>query len=183
MRKSKTKKMILNAILLGLGMLLNQLAPAIAVGITPDVTLVMLCCIILINLDDYKTCLIAGIIAGVFTALTTKFPGGQAPNMIDKLVTINVIYFLAKTMYMLPIAKKLGKKMNMIAVILMSAIGTVVSGFVFLYSASLIVGLPGGIVQLFVVVVLPTVVINIITAFIVYNIIALSLRRSSMQIG
>ncbi len=36
MESSKTKKMILNAILLGIGLILHQIFPALGAGITPD---------------------------------------------------------------------------------------------------------------------------------------------------
>ncbi len=183
MESSKTKKMILNAILLGIGLILHQIFPALGAGITPDVSLVMLFCIMIINKDDYKSCLIAGIIAGIFSAMTTKFPGGQVPNLLDKLITVNMMYLIMKLMYMNPIIKKLEKKGNQIVIMLLTLIGTLVSGMVFLSSASLIVGLPAGLMELFIAVVLPATVINLITAIVLYNIIEVSLKRTSYQIG
>lgn len=183
MRNSKTKKMILNAILLGIGLLLHQIFPAIGGGITPDLTLVMLFCIMIINKDDYKSCLIAGIITGLFTAMTTKFPGGQIPNFIDKLVTVNVMYLVMKLMYVNPLISKLSKKANQIVIVIMTIIGTAVSGFVFLVMAFYMAGLPAGLMELFLAVVIPSILINSITAIVMYNIIAVSLKRTSYQIG
>lgn len=183
MRSNKTKKMILNAILLGIGMILNQIVPAIGASITPDLTLVMLFCIVMINRDNYKICLISGIITGVFTALTTKFPGGQVPNIVDKVITVNIIYLMIKSIYLVPVINKIGKKADLLVITIISAIGTMVSGFTFLSIASVMVGLPAGLIQLFVVVILPTVLVNAIVAFLIYNVIALSLKRSSYQIG
>ncbi|MCQ4699279.1 hypothetical protein NE452_17880, partial [Paeniclostridium sordellii] len=45
------------------------------------------------------TCIISCIVTGVFTALTTKFPGGQVPNFLDKLVTANLIYLIINLFY------------------------------------------------------------------------------------
>lgn len=46
---------------------------------------------------DNKTCLISAIITGILTALTTKFPGGQTPNLLDK---INTAIFNSSTTYL-----------------------------------------------------------------------------------
>lgn len=183
MRNTKTRKMILNAILLGIGLLLHQIFPAIGGGITPDITLVMLFCIMIINKDDYKSCLVAGLITGLFTAMTTKFPGGQIPNFIDKAVTVNVMFVVMKALFATPFVSKMGKKANQFVILAMTFIGTMVSGFVFLAIASLMVGLPDSLVQLFIIVVLPSIVINLITAAVIYNVISLSLKRTSYQIG
>ena len=45
-----------------------------------------------INKDDYKDCLICGIIAGIFSGMTSSFPGGQVPNVIDKFITTNISF-------------------------------------------------------------------------------------------
>ncbi len=115
--------------------------------------------------------------------MTTKFPGGQVPNLLDKFITVNMMYLIMKLMYMNPIIKKLEKKGNQIVIMLLTLIGTLVSGMVFLSSASLIVGLPAGLMELFIAVVLPATVINLITAIVLYNIIEVSLKRTSYQIG
>lgn len=182
MKTSKTKKMVLNAILLGLGLVLHQIFPAIA-GITPDVALVMLFCIMILNKDDYKTCLVAGLITGIFTALTTKFPGGQIPNFIDKAITVNIMYLVMKSLYLLPIQEKLGKKANTAIIFIMTLIGTIVSGIVFLVAATLFAGLPASLFSLFVAVVLPATIVNVILSVIMLNVISASLKRTSYQLS
>ena len=164
-------------------MILHQIFPAIGGGITPDLTLVMLFCVMVINKDDYKACLVSGLVTGIFTAMTTKFPGGQIPNFIDKVVTVNVMYAVMKMMYVTPVISKMGKKGNQIVIVVMTLIGTMVSGFTFLSMASLMVGLPDGLFQLFAVVVLPATLINMITSVVLYNIINVSLKRTSYQIS
>nr|WP_313964593.1 tryptophan transporter [uncultured Peptostreptococcus sp.] len=183
MRNSKTKTMILNAILLGIGFIAHQIFPAIAGGITPDLTLVMLFCIMVINRDDYKSCLVAGIISGIFSALATKFPSGQVPNMVDKLVTVNVMFILMKTMYALPLMNKLNEKKDQIIIFVMTLVGTFVSGLVFLVSAAAMVGLPASLMSLIVAVVLPSIVLNVLASMVLFNIVKLALKRSSYKIG
>lgn len=90
----KTKKMIINALLLGIGAILHQITPALGLPMQPDFTLIMLFIIMMVNKDNYKTCLISGIITGIFTAMTTKFPGGQLPNVVDKIFTAFIVFLL-----------------------------------------------------------------------------------------
>ncbi|WP_101772834.1 tryptophan transporter [Peptostreptococcus faecalis] len=182
MRNNNTKKMILNAILLAVGLILHYIFPAIGAGITPDLSLVMLFCIMIMNRDSYKTCLVAAIITGIFTAMATKFPMGQVPNIIDKLVTVNVMFVFMKMIYVAPFVKKLGDKANQIAIVLMTVVGTMVSGFTFLFSASIMVGLPGELTALFMAVVIPSMLINTIASIVLFNIISLSLKRTSYQL-
>lgn len=100
-----TKKLTLNAILLALGFILYQFTPNLGT-IQIDVALSMLFIIILLN-KDYKTALIAGIITGIFTAMTSKTAGAQIPNIIDKVVTANVVYLL-----ILPLRNRINKNYN-----------------------------------------------------------------------
>ena len=168
-----TKKMIINAILLAIGALLHQITPALGLPMQPDFALAMLIIIVLMN-EDYKTALIAGIITGIFTALTTKFPGGQLPNVVDKLVTVNIVYFI-----LLPLRDKVKPNIKMAIVLLL---GTLISGVTFLGSAAVMVGLPASFNALFVAVVLPATVINVIAGTILYNTINLALRRGSIKL-
>lgn len=168
-----TKKMIINAILLAVGALLHQITPALGLPMQPDFALAMLIIIVLMN-EDYKTALIAGIITGIFTALTTKFPGGQLPNIVDKLVTVNIVYFI-----LLPLRDKVKANVKMSIVLLL---GTLISGVTFLGSAAVMVGLPASFNALFVAVVLPATVINVIAGTILYNTINLALRRGSIKL-
>ncbi|MGL5316643.1 MAG: tryptophan transporter [Peptostreptococcaceae bacterium] len=43
--------------------------------------------------------LICGITTGIFAAFTTKFPGGQIPNILDKTITTNMIYCIMILLY------------------------------------------------------------------------------------
>lgn len=167
-----TKKMTINAILLAIGALLHYITPALGLAMQPDFALAMLIVIIFMN-EDYKTALIAGIITGIFTAMSTKFPGGQLPNIIDKLITTNFVYFA-----LLPLRNKLAANIKMPMILLL---GTIVSGLVFLGSAAVIVGLPASFNALFIAVVLPATLINAIAGTVLYNAVNLALKRSSVK--
>lgn len=171
--KTNLKKSIINSLLLAIGFILHQIAPPIFFGMKPDLALVMMFIIILLN-DDYKTTLISGIICGILTALTTTFPGGQPANIIDKIITSNVIYFL-----LIPFRQKFN---NQFKIVFFTIIGTLLSGFVFLYSASILVGLPQSLSALFIAVVLPSALVNTIASSVLYNAIQLSLKHSNTNI-
>ncbi|WP_374940962.1 tryptophan transporter [Clostridium mucosae] len=173
-RNMNVKKMILNAILIAIGALLHQITPALGLPMQPDFALAMLFIIIIIN-NDYKTSLISGIIMGVLTALTTKFPGGQLPNIIDKVVTANVMYFIFKL-----IGNRLSNNIKMLIAL---SFGTIVSGLVFLGSASLLVGLPGSFVSLISIVVIPAAIMNVFLGMILYKAIGIALKATGVLIS
>lgn len=173
-----TKKMVINALLLAIGAILHQITPALGLPMQPDFALAMLFIIMIINNNDYKTSLISAIITGVFTALTTKFPGGQLPNIIDKLITVNLMYIILltvnKTLKYININNNI--KQNLL-VIISFPLGTLISGTTFLISAQYIVGLPAKFSILFVTTVIPALLINTIGGFIIYQTINISLKR------
>ncbi|OPX47747.1 tryptophan transporter [Clostridium thermobutyricum] len=179
MRDSKTKKMIINALMLGIGAILHQITPALGLPMQPDFALAMLFIIIILNNGGYKTSLVCGIITGIFTALTTKFPGGQVPNMIDKIITVHVVVFIIYGLNKLKIMKSLEEKKRMTIMCgIVLGIGTLISGLTFIYSANLIVGLPAPFIALFNTVVLPAVLINLVAGIILFKIVQTSIKRA-----
>ena len=172
-----TQKMVINALLLAIGAILHQVTPVLGLPMQPDFALSMLFVIMIINNNDYKTNIIAAIITGIFTALTTKFPGGQLPNIIDKLVTVNIMYlvllFLNKTLDLI----KLNNLKENLLVLITFPLGTLISGSTFLLSAKYISGLPADFSILFITVVIPALLINTIGGFIIYQTITISLKR------
>lgn len=155
------KKMVVNAILIAIGVILHTVVPSFGPA-QPDFALAMLFIIMLLN-RDYKTTLLSGIIMGIFTALTTKTAGGQLPNIIDKLVTCNIMYLV-----LLPLRDRLNK--NVQAVIIL-ALGTLISGTTFLTSLMLIAGMDkSAILPAIATVVIPTALINIVVGLVIYNI-------------
>lgn len=169
---TNTKKMVLNSILLAIGLILHQITPTLGLPMQPDFALITMFIIILLNKDDYKSCLLAGIITGIFTALTTKFPGGQIPNIIDKIISANIAFLFVFLTYKLPCVKNIEfKKSSKIVSILLLPLGTFISGFVFLISAQYIVGLPAGLNILLVSIVIPSIILNLIIGTILYNVV------------
>jgi len=161
------KKIVINSLLLAIGAILHQITPPLVLGMKPDFYLALLFIIIVLN-DDYKTCLCCGIVAGILSAVSTTFPGGQLPNIIDKFVTTNIIFLI-----LIPFRKLLN---NQIKVIAITAIGTLISGFVFLSSAAIMVGLPGSFKVLFLSIVIPACAINTGASVVLFNAIKIAMR-------
>lgn len=181
--KMNTKKLVLNSVLLGIGLVLHQIEPAIF-GVKPDMTLIMLFTIMILNKNDYKTCLICGIVTGIFSAMTTSFPGGQVPNMVDKIITTNIAFLIMMIMYKLPFLNKLAdRNQDFIVSIILMILGTATSGFIFLTSAQILVGLPGNmnLSALYAAVVLPAIAINLIVGCIIFKVIHVTMKRVSFQ--
>jgi hypothetical protein len=166
LKKPNTKKLAVNSLLLATGLILHQIMPVFGLPMEPDMALATLFLIILLNRDSFLTCLNAGLVTGVFTALTTKFPGGQLPNFIDKVVTTIVVYILISLLYKLPFVKNISNNAkDWIMSLVIYPLGTFVSGTLFLYSASRIVGLPASFTTLVLCVVVPATIINSIFGF------------------
>lgn len=178
-KNMNTKKLITNALLLAIGAVLHQITPALGLPMQPDFALAMLFIIMILNKKDYKTSLVAAVVTGVFTAMTTKFPGGQIPNIVDKLITVNIVYLLMMIINRISIFNRLSEaRKNYIMASIISPIGTLISGVVFLLSASVIVGLPAPFMPLFIGVVIPTVVINAIVGVSLCKVVMMSLKRA-----
>ena len=157
-----TKQLVTNALLLAVGFLLHYVTPAIG-SMQIDFSLITLILVINLSKNHFSTCIASGLVAGIFAGLTTKFPMGLIPNILDKIVTTVVAYLLIKLLD----KTELSSKIKSIAV---NAVGTLVSGVVFLTSALILVGLPASFGLLFVTVVLPAIVVNTVVGFLVSNI-------------
>lgn len=162
------KKMILSSLFLSIGMVLHQMMPPILFGMKPDIMLCMMFIAIAL-VKDYKTTLVIGLVAGILTAATSTFPGGQIPNVIDKFITANFAYFLFRSLE--------GRLNSQIQIAVIAFMGTLVSGTVFLGSAAVLVGLPGSFKALMLAVVIPATVFNAIGCSVLYNAVILSLKR------
>ena len=165
----KTKQLVTNSLLLAVGFLLHYVTPAIGLPMQIDFSLITLILVISLNKNSFSTCIASGVATGIFAGLTTKFPMGMIPNIIDKLVTTIAVYLLIKLLD----KTALHNKIKAIAV---NAIGTLVSGTIFLSSALLLVGLPAPFSLLFVTVVIPAIIVNTIAGFII-NTICIKYRR------
>ncbi|CAN7473778.1 tryptophan transporter [Rossellomorea sp. LjRoot5] len=167
-----TKTLVSLSLLVGIGAVLHTVIPGIFLGMKPDMMLTMMFLGIIL-FPAKKNVLLLGLLTGVISGLTTQFPGGFLPNLIDKPVTAFVFYglFLA--------TKKITR--SLVGASVLTAIGTLVSGSVFLLSAYVIVGLPGAFFALFAAVVLPATLVNAGAMFVVYPIINGILKRSTIR--
>lgn len=166
------KKLTLNALFLAIGTVLGQVIPPIFFGMKPGTALVVLFIIILLN-DDFKTCMASAFVIGLLSAATTSFPGGQIPNFIDKFVTTAILFFLLK-----PLKAKLSNQIN---IVIISAVGTLISGTTFLFLALITVGLPAKFPVLMSLLVLPGCIINSIVGLVLCNAVNLALKRAAIK--
>ena len=161
--KTNTKQLVTNALLLAVGFLLHYVTPAIGLPMQIDFSLITLVLIINLNRNSFSTCLASGVATGIFSGITSKFPLGIIPNIIDKISTAIFVYLLLKLLDKTALNNK-------IKTIVVNAVATLVSGVVFLASALLLVGLPASFSLLFVTVVIPAIVVNTVIGFIVNSI-------------
>ena len=163
------RKTMVSSLLLAVGYILHQIAPPILIGMKPDFLLTMMFIAILVA-DDYKSVIAISIAAGVITAATTTFPGGQIPNIIDKIITGQVVYVLHKVF-----ANRINTQFK---VIMISIIGTLVSGCTFLGSALLLFSLPAPFFTLVLAVVVPATIINCFAMLILYKAVSTAMKVS-----
>ena len=167
--KTTTKQLVTNALLLAVGFLLHYVTPAIGLPMQIDFSLITLILVITLNKSSLGSCIAAGIATGIFSGISTKFPLGFIPNIIDKIVATIFVYLLIRLLDKAALHSK-------VKAIVVNAVGTLISGVVFLASALLFTGLPAPFFVLFVTVVVPAIAINTIVGFIV-NSICIKYRR------
>lgn len=169
-----TKNLVLMALLVGVGTVLYLVIPGYGDGMKPDFMLTMMFIGILL-FPTFKETFLLAITTGVLSGLFSTFPGGFVPNIIDKFVT--GIVFLVVVMVLRHLAQKLA-----VGTVLVG-LGTLLSGTIFLSIALILVGLPGGAAfsTLFVLVVLPTIALNMLAFIIIYPIVTKLLKRSNFN--
>ena len=167
--KTNTKQLVSNSLLLAVGFLLHYVTPAIGLPMQIDFSLITLILVIKLNKNSFGTCLASGVATGIFSGITTKFPMGLIPNIIDKIMTTIAVYLLIRLLDKTTLHNK-------IKAVITNAVGTVISGTVFLVSALLLTGLPAPFSLLFVTVVIPATIVNTIAGFII-NTICIKYRR------
>ncbi|HEX7064765.1 MAG TPA: tryptophan transporter [Bacillales bacterium] len=168
----KTLPLVLSGLLLAVGAVLNLVMPDLFFGMSPDMLLTFMFLSILL-FPKVKYVLIIGVVTGVLAAITTTFPLGQIPNLIERPITAFIFFglFLA-----------LRKNQSVITAGILTAVGTMISGAIFLTLALIIVGLPGGgtFVGFFITVVLPAAAINTALMVIIHPIAQSFMRRSKV---
>lgn len=167
------KKIVLASLFIAIGFMLRLMTPPVLLGMKPDILLSMMFVTILL-FDDYKMTLLIGGTVGILTAATTTFPGGQVANIVDKLITCQCVFLAFRLLN-----NKVGSQ---IKVAMVSFLGTILSGSTFLAVAGAMFGLPGGntFSILFMAVVIPAAVANVIISTLIYNTIVMALKRTSL---
>jgi len=163
----KLREQVQTALLIAIGLMMHYIVPGVFGGMKFDFMLAFIFIAIFINPTFKNTVLTAGV-GGLLTAITTTFPAGQIPNIIDKMITCLLVYLMIKLFSKLP---------EQISQGIISFIGTIVSGSVFLGSALLLTGLPAPFIVLFTTIVLPTAVGNVIFTSLVNTALKRSLKR------
>ncbi|WP_299091399.1 tryptophan transporter [uncultured Metabacillus sp.] len=168
-----TRVLVILSLFAAIGAVLHMVIPPFYQGMKPDMMLIMMFIGILL-FPSLKNVTLLGIVTGILSALTTQFPGGQLPNLIDKFITAFVFFGL------LLAVKKIAQKVATATVL--TVIGTIVSGTIFLSSALVIAGLPEGtaFTALFLTVVLPATLFNGAAMVIILPIIQAIFKRSNL---
>lgn len=149
------KKIPLFAMILALGLLLHYLVPSVIFGGMKMDFLLGTLFIGLLMADSYQEAIMLGGASGILAALTTTFPGGQIPNILDKVTAAVVVYTLLHLIFT-------KQKDKVFTIIICTIIGTIVSGLVFLTSAKILLGgLPVSFQTLFLTVVIPATIGNV----------------------
>lgn len=166
-----TRILIILSLLVGIGAVLHAVTPPILFGMKPDMSLAMMFLgIVIFPKLRYVTLL--SIVTGFISALTTSFPLGQIPNIIEKPITAFIFF----GMFLL--VRNIVN--HNISTAVLTAIGTIVSGSLFLSIALFIVGVDvgAGFIALFVANVLPATVVNTIAMIIIYPVVHSIMKRS-----
>ena len=161
--KTTTKQLVTNSLLLAVGFLLHYVTPAIGLPMQIDFSLITMILVINLNKNNLGSCIASGVVTGIFSGLTSKFPLGFIPNIVDKIMTTIAVYLLIRLLDKTALHSK-------VKAIVVNAVGTAISGTVFLCSALLLTGLPAPFFVLFTTVVVPAIVVNTVIGFIVGNI-------------
>src|SRR5690554_3647684 len=117
-----TRVLVILSLLVGIGAVLHLVAPPIF-GVTPDLLLAMMFLGILL-FPKFQYVLLLSVVTGLIAALTTMFPGGEIASMVEKPVAAFVFFGLFLLI-------RNGVDIKFSAPIL-TAIGTIISGMVFL---------------------------------------------------
>ncbi len=170
----KLKNNIFTTLLLAIGLIMHQITPGILGGMKFDFLLIFMFVSLLLN-HRFENAILTGILGGLLSAMTTSFPGGQIPNIIDKLVASLVIFVLIKYLSRFNI--------NSLVVGLLGGTGTLISGMVFLSAAALLSGLPAPMITLIIGIVIPTTLVNSIGTVFIYKLVKIAIKRSGIIIN
>ena len=160
------------ALLVSVGAALYLMIPGINGGMKPDFMLTMMFVGILL-FPNVKSVFLLAVSTGIISGLFSTFPGGFFPNIIDKFVTAFVFFAVVL------LIKKYAAKLPV--AVALCALGTILSGAVFLSAAIFVIGaeIPFGL--LFATVVLPAVLVNGIAFALIFPIVVSLVKRSKLE--
>lgn len=164
----RLKDQIMTTLLLTIGLLLHYITPGLLGGMKFDFLLIFILASLLIN-SKFDNIILTGLLGGLLSAMTTTFPGGQIPNIIDKMVTCLSMYLVINFF------KRYS--LNVIKVGIIGALGTLISGITFLRSALFITGLPMPLPLLVKGIVLPTAIVNTMGIVVIYKTLITTMKR------
>ena len=150
----------------------SQITPPFLGGMRFDFLLsFMFICLIITR--DFKSALLIGVLGGFLSALATTFPGGQLPNILEKILV---------SIYVFGLLKVFKKDMNIFKLGFLSLTATFLSGFLFLTFASILVGLPASLSSLILAVVVPATLLNGLGTVFLYQLVNKAIRYSNFRI-
>ncbi|MCP3033255.1 tryptophan transporter [Halobacillus sp. A1] len=164
-----TRILVFLSLLIGIGAVLHAVIPPFFFGMRPDMMLAMMFLgIILFPKLPYV--FVLSIATGLMSALTTTVPGGQLANLVDKPLT--ALAFLGMFLSLKKILKET-------AAPVLTAIGTIISGSMFLSFVLFFAGImEASFGVMFITVVLPAAAVNTIAMTIIYPIAQNIMKRT-----
>lgn len=159
------------ALLVGIGAVLHAVVPPVLFGMKPDMSLAMMFLGIAL-FPKLRYVLLVSVVTGFISGLTTSFPLGQIPNIVEKPIT-GLVFFGLLVLLQQIMSKNL-------SIPILTVIGTIISGSLFLSIALFIIGVDLGVgfIALFMANVLPATVVNTIAIIVIYPIVQGIMKRS-----
>ncbi|CDO02735.1 putative tryptophan transport protein [Oceanobacillus picturae] len=168
--KMNTKVLVILSLLVGIGTVLHTVIPGVFFGVKPDMLLSMMFLGIIL-FPQPKYVVLLALATGAISALTTQAPGGQIANLIDKPIT--AMLFLILFLFVK------NKVNNKISAPVLTAIGTMISGAIFLSVVLFFLGaMEGGFIAGMLTVVLPAAAVNTLIMIVIYPVVEGILKRS-----
>lgn len=165
------KKNVLVSLLLALGLIFSQITPPFLGGMRFDFLLSFMFISIILT-KDLKTTFLIGVLSGLLSAFATSFPGGEIPNILEKIVVSYYIFFVLKLF---------GNNVNKFKLLVLSLSGTFLSGVLFLFFASIIVGLPAPMMGLILTIVIPATIINGLGTVFLFEIVSKAFKYNGFE--
>ncbi|UOR13203.1 tryptophan transporter [Halobacillus amylolyticus] len=167
-----TRVLVMLSLLVGIGAVLHAIVPPFFLGMRPDMMLAMMFLGIML-FPKLQYVIILSVATGFISALTTTVPGGQLANLIDKPLTALAFFGLYLSL------RKLLKKA--VAPVL-TAVGTIISGTIFLSCVLFVIGLmDASFTVMFATIVLPTAAVNTIVMVVIYPIAQRIMKRTQIN--